>query len=51
MSVTPPAANGMMIFTGLLGYCCAAAGHANINANGTIKLRMMALMASSLASW
>jgi hypothetical protein len=25
MSVTPPAANGMMIFTGLLGYCCAKA--------------------------
>jgi hypothetical protein len=46
-SVTPPAANGMMIFTGLLGYCCADAGQASVNATSTMKARMMRVMASS----
>src|SRR3954464_13301201 len=38
MSAGPPAANGTMIFTGLVGHCCAATGTASA-ANAATRMR------------
>jgi hypothetical protein len=41
MSVTPPAANGMMILTGFAGYCCAKAEPESTTAATSETKRMM----------